>query len=334
MATPYNNPPNSGPQPPRPAALFPQQWDAMKAAHKRQLDEFNTSNNFYKAIKQQIIKSVQYPIFLKPIENHITGFSRITARTMLQYIFNTYGNITPLQLDANGTMMKEQWDPSTPIIYLFSKIQDGVDKADAGNAPCMVNQVLATAFNHVFLTGTMQSACKRWTSLPPMNKIWANFQDMLTSAHETYESLMAQEGGYHVANHVQAQETEKFYNETTYAFSNLVMAATADKELLFTLTNTNSTLTSQIATKDKVIAALQAQFRDDNNNNNSQSPAPAPVHRHVAASDKTNVTVGLMECDSPATAPVSIVLIQGNATQARPTGIIRWVKKMCDREGG
>jgi hypothetical protein len=27
-----------------------------------------------------------------------------------------------------------------------------------------------------------------------------------------YESLMAQEGGYHGANNVQSQETEKFYN--------------------------------------------------------------------------------------------------------------------------
>jgi hypothetical protein len=103
--TPYNNPPNPGPQPPRPPALFPQQWDDMKAAHKRQLDEFNTSNNFDKAIKQQIIKAVQDPIFLKPIENHITGFSQITARAMLQYLFNAYGNIIPLQLDANDTMI-------------------------------------------------------------------------------------------------------------------------------------------------------------------------------------------------------------------------------------
>jgi hypothetical protein len=62
---------------------------------------------------------------------------------MLQYLFNAYGNITPLQLDDNDTMMKEQWDPSTPIIYLFSRIQDGVDKADAGNSPYTVNQVFA-----------------------------------------------------------------------------------------------------------------------------------------------------------------------------------------------
>jgi hypothetical protein len=70
-------------------------------------------------------------------------------------------------------MMKEKWDPSTPIIYLFSNIQDGVNKANAGNAPYTVNQVLVIAFNQVFRTGIIQSACERWTSLRDMNKTWA-----------------------------------------------------------------------------------------------------------------------------------------------------------------
>jgi hypothetical protein len=237
-ATHYNNPPNPGPLPQRPTAVSPQQWEYTKADHKRALDEYNTSNNFDKSIKQHIVKAINDPIFLKPIENHITGFFRVTARTMLQYLFNAYVNIMPQQLDVNDKMMKEQWDPSTPIIYLFSKIQDGVKKADAGNAPYTVNQVLAIAFNHVFRTGTIQSACERWTELAPMNKKWVNFQDMFTS-------LTAQAGGYHGAINVQAQETGKFYNETAEAFANLDMAETADKELLSTLTNTNSTLTGQ-----------------------------------------------------------------------------------------
>jgi hypothetical protein len=69
---------------------------------------------------------------------------------MRQYIFNAYGNITPLQLDSKDTTMKEQWYPSTPIIYLFSKIQDGLDKADTVNAPYNVNHILAIACDHVF----------------------------------------------------------------------------------------------------------------------------------------------------------------------------------------
>jgi hypothetical protein len=75
----------------------------------------------------------------------------------------------------------------------------------------------------------MKSACERWRSILAMNKTWATFQDLFTAARETYESLTAQAGGYHGANHVQTQETEKFYNKTADAFASLAMAATADK---------------------------------------------------------------------------------------------------------
>jgi hypothetical protein len=66
-ATPYNNPPNPGLLPPRPASVSPQHWEDTKAAHKRALGEYNTSSNFDKAIKQQIARAIKDPIFLKPI---------------------------------------------------------------------------------------------------------------------------------------------------------------------------------------------------------------------------------------------------------------------------
>jgi hypothetical protein len=114
------------------------------------------SKNFYKVIKQQIIKAIKDPIFLKPIENHISRLSRVLARKIFQYLFNVYSKITPIQLDDNDTMMKEQWDPSKPTIYLFSKIQHWADTSDTGNAPYTIRQVLVISFSHVFHTGTMQ----------------------------------------------------------------------------------------------------------------------------------------------------------------------------------
>jgi hypothetical protein len=61
-ATPYNNLPNPGLLPPRPAGVYPQQWEDTKAAHKRALDEYNTSNNFDKAVKQQIVRAIKDPV--------------------------------------------------------------------------------------------------------------------------------------------------------------------------------------------------------------------------------------------------------------------------------
>jgi hypothetical protein len=77
------------------------------------------------------------------------------------------------------------------------------------------------------------------------------------------------------------------------AFANLAMAATADKYLMSTLTNTNSTLTGQLAAKDKIIAALQAQLKNSNG-----VAAPPNVNRPVSATKKIRDTVGHTVCAS------------------------------------
>jgi hypothetical protein len=59
------------------------------------------------------------------------------------------------------------------------------------------------------------------------------------------------------------------------------MAETADKELLLTLANKNSTLTSQLSAKDKLIATIQAQLR-----NTSNISTNASTYRPVATTDK------------------------------------------------
>jgi hypothetical protein len=47
-------------------------------------------------------------------------------------------------------------------------------------------------------------------------------------------------------------------------FDNLAMVATADKDLRTTLTTTNAALPCQLATKDRLIANLEAQLLNTN----------------------------------------------------------------------
>jgi hypothetical protein len=50
------------------------------------------------------------------------------------------------------------------------------------------------------------------------------------------------------------------------------MAATSDKDMLSTLTSTNAALAGQLATKDRLIANLQAQIRNAATNTNTNRP--------------------------------------------------------------
>jgi hypothetical protein len=94
---------------------------------------------------------------------------------------------------------------------------------------------------------------------------------MFTQAHDTYISLTAQTGGYHGANNAYKitpiTHSESFYNETADAFANLVMAATADKDLLSTPTTINAALTGILQEKDSMIATLRAQLRGTSTSN-------------------------------------------------------------------
>jgi hypothetical protein len=89
-AAPFTTPPNPWQLPPHPGNLFPQKWEDTKAAHLRGVDEYTASNNLDKAVNQQIIKATTDQIFLKPLENHIHGYSRVTARAMIQFLFDAY----------------------------------------------------------------------------------------------------------------------------------------------------------------------------------------------------------------------------------------------------
>jgi hypothetical protein len=55
-------------------------------------------------------------------------------------------------------------------------------------------------------------------------------------------------------------------------FANLAMSATTDKDLLSTLTNTNTGVIGQLATKDRLITNLQAHIHNAATNTNTYHP--------------------------------------------------------------
>jgi hypothetical protein len=106
------------------------------------------------------------------------------------------------------------------------------------------------------------------------------------------------------------------------------MAATADTDLRSTLINTNSTLTGQLAAKDKISVALQAQLRNSNG-----ITTPPNVNHPVAATEKIRDTSGHMVCASVATITVPNVATQEKVTRASPPGKKKWEAKMLEMGG-
>jgi hypothetical protein len=65
----------------------------------------------------------------------MVGYANISARDMLDHLFETYGNITAVDLEINFEHMRRAWDPQKPVETLFKQIQDCDDYSEAGGAP-------------------------------------------------------------------------------------------------------------------------------------------------------------------------------------------------------
>jgi hypothetical protein len=49
----------------------------------------------------------------------MVGYANISARDMLDHLFDTYGNITAVDLEVSFEHMRRPWDPHQPVESLF-----------------------------------------------------------------------------------------------------------------------------------------------------------------------------------------------------------------------
>jgi hypothetical protein len=95
---------------------------------------YRTCTSVQQALKKQII-SVFEPMYLEILNDNMVGYANISARDMLDHLFETYGNITAVDLEINFEHMRRAWDPQQPVETLFKQIQDCADYSEAGGVP-------------------------------------------------------------------------------------------------------------------------------------------------------------------------------------------------------
>jgi hypothetical protein len=78
------------------------------------------------ALKKQNI-SVFEPMYFDILNENMVGYANISARDMLHHLFETYGNITVVDLEINFEHMRQAWDPQQPVESLIKQIKDCAD---------------------------------------------------------------------------------------------------------------------------------------------------------------------------------------------------------------
>jgi hypothetical protein len=110
-------------------------------------------------------------MYLETFNDNLVGYANISERDMLDHLFETYGNITAVDLEINFEHMRRAWDPQQPVETLFKKIQDCDDYSEAGGVPIGPSQQINVGYAKIFATGHCMSACRRWNEKPAAEKL-------------------------------------------------------------------------------------------------------------------------------------------------------------------
>jgi hypothetical protein len=147
---------------------------------------YQTYTSVQQALKKHII-SVFEPMCLDILNDNVVAYTSISARDMLDHLFETYGNITTVDLDINFEKMRRAWDPQQPVESLFKQIQDCAKYSQAGGVLIGHPQQINVGYANIFATGNFMSACRRWNEKHAIAKTWTQFKTHFAAAHRQHK---------------------------------------------------------------------------------------------------------------------------------------------------
>jgi hypothetical protein len=151
------------------------QLSAARHVWEEDVQTYRTCTSVQQALRKQII-GVFEPMYLEILNDSMVGYANILARDMLDHLFETYSNITAVDLKINFEHMRRAWDPQQPVEFLFKKIQDCADYSEAGGVSINPSQKINVGYAKIFATGQLMSACCRWNEKPAAEKTWTHFK--------------------------------------------------------------------------------------------------------------------------------------------------------------
>ena len=119
-----------------------------KREHEGKICEYRLFNATDAALKLQLTKAVD-ETYIQSICNCITGYATRTTIDIIEYLYQTYGSVTPGQLIANDQNFKAPYDRSTDLETYFNGLEDCLHVAEATGQPYSKVQSLTTATGEI-----------------------------------------------------------------------------------------------------------------------------------------------------------------------------------------
>jgi hypothetical protein len=233
---------------------------------------YRTCTPVQQALKKQII-SVFEPIYLDILNDNMVGYANISARDMLDHLFETYGNITAVDLEINFEYMRRDWDPKQPVESLFKQIQDCANYSEAGGVLIGHPKQINVGYAKIFATGHFMSACRRWNEKHAIKKTWTQFKSHFAAAHRQHKQMQGESAataGYHSANSAVSHNQDQMAEATIGALANLATATASDRGVVAALTQANARLATQLEDNSNELRELKALIKKESTEKRGQ----------------------------------------------------------------
>jgi hypothetical protein len=254
------------------------------------------------ALKKQII-SVFEPMYLDIFNDNMVGYSNISAIDMLDHLFETYGNITAVDLEINFEHMRRAWDPQKPVESLFKKIQYCADYSEAGGVLIGHPQQINFGYANIFATGHFMSACRWWNEKHAIEKKWTQFKSHFAAARRQHKQMhgeSAATAGYHSANATVSHNEDQMAEAAIGALAKLATAIAADRGVVAALTQANSRHDKQLEDNSNELRELKALLKKERSEKRGQrSFNPSPRNYCLTHGYKVGLTHTSLTCQLP-----------------------------------
>jgi hypothetical protein len=276
----------------------------ISAAHhiwEEDVQTYWTCTSVQQALRKQII-SVFEPIYLDILNDKMVGYANISARDMLDQLFETCGNITAVNLEINCEHVRRAWDPQQPVDSLFKKIQDCANYSEAGSVLIGHPQQINIGYAKIFATGHFMSARRRWNEKHAIKKTWTQFKSHFAAAHRQHKQMQGESVvtvGYDSANDAVSQNEDQMAEETIGALANLATATAADRGVVAALTQVNAHLAKKLEYNSNELRELNALLKKERTEKRGQrsfKPSPSNycwTHGYKVGSIHTSLTCKL-----------------------------------------
>ena len=172
-------------------------------------------------LKQLLLAAVD-DIYVSATKHATTGYSSVTTLYLLQHLFQTYSNITSVELEENDCRLHSPFDPSTPLENLFQQIDSARDFSQAANIPYYDLQLTNIAFTLLLQCVKFNHACRLWRE-DPTRTTYSQLRTHFIEANKDLlqEPVTSEGAGFHTSNsslrdiEVQTQAAIQRVNNTT-----------------------------------------------------------------------------------------------------------------------